>query len=167
MSCACHARRTPSTIDHALSFKLMTASRLRNMVLQRVSSCTRSPKIVHMKQSLINNKEKEPREERVMWLGWKLEFHLFQWNCQFLILTKDYRALLRAPSEIAGTPNNFTNFSFCPFVKGYESVDLYEAHRSVDPYELIHGPHTNQLSKNHVTFRLLTQRSNPNRLIML
>ena len=58
-------------------------------------------------------------------------------------------------------------FHFAICVKGYGSVDLYEAHRSVDPYELIHGPHTDQLSKNHATFRLLTQRSNPNRLIML
>lgn len=50
-------------------------------------------------------------------------------------------ALLHAPSEIVGTPSNFTIFSFCHFIKGYGLADPYEAHGSVDPYELIRAPH--------------------------
>jgi len=45
-------------------------------------------------------------------------------------------ALLRVTSEIVGTPSNFTIFSFCHFIKGYGLADPYEAHGSVDTYEL-------------------------------
>ena len=47
----------------------------------------------------------------------------------------------RTPSEIVGIPNNFTFFSFCPFIKGYGLADLYEmpwtSYGSIDLFELI------------------------------
>ena len=52
----------------------------------------------------------------------------------------DSWARLHAPNEIVA----FTFFPFYPFVKGCGSVDPYEAHGSIDLYEMIRGSHTDQ-----------------------